>query len=197
MRTECASDQITVRELKPSDWPHIEALFGARGACGGCWCMHWRVPRGGKLWEAAQGEPNRQAFKRLVTSGKAHGILAFDGSTPVAWCSFGRRGDFPRTETVKAYRRDDISGVWSINCFYIARGYRRQGLRPQLAEAAVRGIKRRRGKIIEAYPVTLMRDGRQLPAAFAYTGPEIVFQRLGFREIQRLAPTRPLYRLEL
>jgi len=45
--------------------------------------------------------------------------------------------------------------------------------------------------------VTLTQDGNKLPAAFAYTGPEIIFQRLGFKEVQRLAKSRPMYRLEL
>jgi ribosomal protein S18 acetylase RimI-like enzyme len=186
----------TLRELRKDDWPNVRVLFGKNGACGGCWCMHWRLPKGGKAWEAAKGEPNRRALKSLLAEGKVRGILAFDGSIPVGWCSFGRRVDFPRTETVKAYRRDDIENVWSINCFYVKKEYRRRGLVFLLAEAAVRAIRKCKGRVIEAYPVTLTQDGRKLPPAFSYTGPEIVFQRLGFREVQRLAPTRPLYRLE-
>ena len=26
-------------------WSDLEELFGERGACGGCWCMFWRLPR--------------------------------------------------------------------------------------------------------------------------------------------------------
>jgi GNAT superfamily N-acetyltransferase len=186
---------IRCRELKKTDWPNIERLFGERGACGGCWCMSWRVPHGGKAWREASGDPSRRAFAGLVKSGSAHGILAFDGDHPVAWCAFGKRTDFPRTETVKAYRRDDIGDVWSINCFYIDRSYRNRGLAVMLAEAAVKAIRKRRGKVIEAYPVPLTKGGDKLPAAWAYTGPEIVFKRLGFKLIQRVSYSRPLYRL--
>ncbi len=188
---------ITVRELQKDDWPGIEELFGSKGACGGCWCMHWRVEKGGKTWEAVQGEPNRETFKELVESGKAHGILAFEDAAPVGWCSFGKRSDFPRLERTKAYRREDTNGVWCINCFFLAKGYRGKNLGFLMAEKAVKTIKRRKGKLIEAYPVTLSKAGNKLPSAFSYTGPEVLFQRLGFVEIQRLAPTRPLYRLEL
>jgi GNAT superfamily N-acetyltransferase len=188
---------MTFRELKKTDWQNVESLFGSRGACGGCWCQHWRVPKGGKAWEAVQGEPNRKALKRQVRSGKAEGILAFDGAKPVGWCSFGRRTDFPRTEGMKAYRRDDIDEVWSINCFFIAKGYQGRGLCRQLAEAAIKAIKKRRGKTVEAYPVTLTKDGNKLPPAFSYQGPEKIFRRLGFKEIQRLSQSRPLYRLQL
>ena len=187
--------KFTARELTPDDWPHIKKLFGAKGACGGCWCMHWRIEKGGQMWEKVKGDPNRKAFKKLVESGKALGVLAFEEDEPVGWCSFGKRIDFPRLDRVKAYRREDTKGVWSINCFFIKAGYRGKGLGQLMAKTAVAAIKKRRGKIIEAYPTTLTKDGKQLPAAFSYTGPEVIFERLGFKEIQRLASTRPLYRL--
>lgn len=191
------SKKIKLRQLRPDDWHHLETLFSSKGACGGCWCMHWRLPQGGKLWEASKGEPNRVAFRKLVKSGKAQGILAFDGTVPVGWCSFGRRAEFPRTERIKAYRVSDGDIPWSINCFFLARGYRGQGLCHQLAQAAVAAIRHQKGKTVEAYPVTLTRSGSKLPAAFSFTGPEKVFQDLGFSERQRLSPSRPLYRLEL
>lgn len=188
---------ITVRELKSDDWPAIEELFGERGACGGCWCMFWRVPHGGKMWREAVGEPNHQAFRKLVRAGHANGILAFDGATPVGWCSFGRRIDFPRTETMKAYARPDIDQVWSINCFFVRREYRNSGLGEKMCAAAVKAINKRKGKIVESYPVPLTKDGKKLPAAFVYTGPEAIFKRLGFSLTQRLSHSRPLYRLSL
>jgi hypothetical protein len=189
--------KIRVRELQTDDWPQIAELFGERGACGGCWCMSWRVPHGGKTWAAVVGEPNRKAFRKLVQDGVAHGILAFDGDTPVGWCNFGPRTEFPRLETVKAYRRDDIKQVWSVNCFYIVKGYRSSGLSRLLLEAAVKAIRKRQGKIIEGYPVPLTKDGNKLPAAFSYTGPERIFEEAGFVEVQRLSNSRPLYRLEV
>lgn len=159
--------------------------------------MSWRVPHGGKAWKAAAGEPNRKAFRKLVKAGTARGILAFDGDRPVGWCAFGERLEFPRTETMKAYRREDIDKVWSINCFYIHKDYRKSGLSELLLAGAVKAIKKHKGSIIEAYPTPLTKEGKQLPAAFAWTGPEVIFQRAGFREIQRFSQSRPLYRLEL
>src|SRR5215831_13148559 len=40
----------------PSRWADLEALFGERGACGGCWCMVWRLSR--KEWLAGEGAGN-------------------------------------------------------------------------------------------------------------------------------------------
>jgi GNAT superfamily N-acetyltransferase len=188
---------LTVRELKPEDWPLIEELFGERGACGGCWCMFWRTPHGGKMWRDAVGETNHVAFRKLVKSGEANGILAFDGKKPIGWCAFGRRIDFPRTETMKAYARTDIEQVWSINCFFVLKDYRGSGVGELMGAAAVKAISKRKGKIAESYPVPLTKDGNKLPAAFVYTGPEAIFKKLGFKIVQRVSHSRPLYRLSL
>ena len=195
-------DNITVREITAKDWPLIEQLFGTRGACGGCWCMHWRREKGGKAWEDAKGEPNRKAFKKLLQAGQAHGMIALAGTQPVGWCSFGQRADFPRLERTKAYLRpasemSRLPDVWCVNCLFLNKGFRSQGLSLKLVEGAVKAIRKRKGKLIEAYPVPLTKDGKKLPAAFVYTGPEIIYQRLGFKEVQRASYSRPLYQLEL
>ena len=188
---------LSVRELRKTDWPVVTELFGPRGACGGCWCMSWRITPHGKTWSQACGEPNRKAFRKLIESGEAHGILAFDGKNPVGWCAFGLRTDFPHLESAKAYKRDDIEKIWSINCFFIHRDDRNRGVATLLAEAAVAAIKKRKGKIVEAYPAPLTKDGAKLPATFVWTGPEEMFRKLGFKEVQRLSYSRPLYRLVL
>ena len=191
------SETIVYKELNPSRWPAFKELFGARGACGGCWCMWWRVERGGKLWEETKGQRAKARMKKLVASGKASGIIAFDGKKPVGWCSFGPRTDFPRIETVKAYRRDDTANVWCINCFFIARSHRGQGVARGLIRAAVETMAKRKVRIIEGYPVTKTHDGKTLAAAFSWTGPLVIFEELGFAEVQRLAATKPLVRLKL
>jgi hypothetical protein len=53
----------TIRTITPDDWPAIERLFGANGACGGCWCMWWRVEKGGRTWDGTKGEPARKALR--------------------------------------------------------------------------------------------------------------------------------------
>lgn len=66
--------KITTRSLAPDDWPVVERLFGANGACGGCWCMSWRVPRRDKLWDNAEGARNKAAFRRLVKASDVHAV---------------------------------------------------------------------------------------------------------------------------
>jgi len=188
---------VETRELVPELWPAVEELFGSNGACGGCWCMWWRVERGGKLWEKTKGAPAKRTFRRLVTSGRARGVLAFIAGKPVGWCSLGPRTDFPRLERVRAYQRPDVDGVWSINCFFIARKFCGQGVARALLKAAVRACRRQGATVLEGYPVTSARDGKRLAAVFSWTGPLKVFEQQGFEVVQATPPTKPLVRRNL
>ncbi|MCA9519283.1 MAG: GNAT family N-acetyltransferase, partial [Myxococcales bacterium] len=110
---------VRVEELGPDHVAAVEALFGPRGACGGCWCMYWRVP-GGKGWRALQGAPAKAALTELIAGGEARGALAFAGDTPVGWVTYGPRLDFRRLERARTLRCDDAERVWSVPCFFIA-----------------------------------------------------------------------------
>jgi GNAT superfamily N-acetyltransferase len=188
---------FTFKEAAPELWADFEKLFGDNGACGGCWCQWWRLPRGGKLWTETKGPKAKRMMKALFASGDVTGLLAYDGDRPVGWCAFGPRTVFLRTERIKAYRRDDYDEVWSINCFFIDRHYRGKGLSRQMLEAALRFMKRKRVKLVEAYPVPLTKDGNKLPAAFAYTGPLEIFLDAGFEIAQQMSASRPLVRKTL
>ena len=75
------SQQLTFQTLTPSRWKDLERLFGERGACGGCWCMWWRLKR--SEYELQKGEGNRKTMRRIVLSGEVPGLLAYDGGRPV------------------------------------------------------------------------------------------------------------------
>jgi hypothetical protein len=72
---------ITIKELTPKLWPKVEELFGSNGACGGCWCMAWRVPKD-KKWSEFQGAQAKRHFKKGISDKKIHGALAFIGNEP-------------------------------------------------------------------------------------------------------------------
>src|ERR671920_1387783 len=90
---------ISKLRIKPSTtktWPDFEQLFGEKGACGGCWCMLWRLPHA--KYESQKGDGNKRAMKKLVRSGAAVGVLGYLGEIPVGWCSISPRASFPRME---------------------------------------------------------------------------------------------------
>ncbi|MEQ8766929.1 MAG: GNAT family N-acetyltransferase [Planctomycetota bacterium] len=184
---------LEVRSLRRNDWPVIERLFGANGACGGCWCMWPRVPRGGKLWEEGKGEPFRAQFETLVRGGQALGVLAFRGKEPVGWCSFGPRSTFPRLERVREIQTRWGEGTWSIVCFYIPAKQRGSGVASALLKAATERAFELGAEEIESYPVVPKKE--QVPAAFAWTGVPALFRKAGYRAMRRPGATRPVYKI--
>jgi GNAT superfamily N-acetyltransferase len=153
--------------------------------------MYWRLPRGGQLWEEMKGRKNRDRFRRLVRSGRVHAVMAFEDRQPVGWCCFGPRSSFPRLERVRALQREHAEGTWSIVCFYIPSSRRGSGLGTRLLEAATREAFARGAREVEGYPVVPKRD--RMPAAFAWTGVPVMFERAGLTRLRRRGASRPIY----
>ena len=181
---------VEVRALQPTDWSAIEELFGANGACGGCWCMSWRVPTHGKAWEAAKGEPNRRAFRALVEAGDAHGVLAFADGSPVGWCSVGPAADFPRMLKSRVLARERTAGTWSVTCFFVRPAWRGKGLGVKLLEATVRRAFELGATEVEGFPANAT---TRLPGAFVWTGVPAMFRAAGFAEEPDPPGARPLF----
>ncbi len=179
--------------LTPDRWPDFEKLFGPRGACGGCWCMYWRQPR--RLFEERHGEMNRMAMQALVEAGTIPGLLAYDGEAPVGWCSVAPREEFPTLANSRILKPVDDQPVWSVVCFFVARGQRQKGLSVQLLKAAVELAASKGARIVEGYPVEPKKG--KAPDVFVYTGLYSAFQQAGFSEALRRSPTRPIMRLKI
>jgi len=188
------SKKLVVRALTNEDWPVIETLFGDKGACGGCWCMSWRVPKGGKTWEQAKGERNRRAFRRLIQRGKVYGSLAFVGTEPVGWCNVGPRIDFPRLTRVKALQTDWNEGTWSVTCFYIPAKWRNQRVATALLKHAVAIARKHGAKSLEGYPVRPFKNAdTPIPAAFAWTGVNALFEKEKFVKLTTPSDSRDVF----
>ena len=186
---------LSVRPLARGDWLVVERLFGERGACNGCWCMYWRLERGGKLWEESKGAPNRAAFEKRVQQGKVHAVMAFAGGEAIGWCSFGPRGSFPRLERSRVLRRQPpqaAAGAWSIVCFYVPARRRRQGVATVLLQAATERAFALGAREVEGYPVVPREAGATIPAAFAWTGVPELFTAAGYRPLAHRGETRPI-----
>jgi GNAT superfamily N-acetyltransferase len=174
----------------PERWPDLERLFGPRGACGGCWCMWWRLPRA--AFEQGKGEQHRDAFRALVESGEVPGLLAYERGAPIGWCALAPRADYPRLDSSRLLKPIDDLPVWSVVCFFVARGHRRQGMSVGLLRAAVAFATQRGAQIVEGYPIEPRSTA--VPAPFAYTGTVSAFRQAGFVEVLRRSETRPIMR---
>ena len=186
--------ELTVRPLTRDDWPVIERLFGPKGACGGCWCMLWRAPYGGQRFEDDKGLPNKQAFRKLVSSGEVYGCLAFAGNEPVGWCSIGPRGSFPGLERSRVLQTDWDEGTWSVTCLFIPQRWRGRGIALALVRNAVELARHEGARELEAYPVVPRCEGTAIPAAFAWTGVPSIFEKAGFLVATPVGNRRPIYR---
>jgi len=143
---------VVTADLTPDLWPALERLFGKNGACAGCWCMWWRLPRGERIG-IGKGPTMKRRQKALVLAGKSRGVLAFAGDEPVGWCAYGRRTDFVRLERSPALACDDAADVWSIPCFFVKAGFRAKGISRALLRHALERIRLAGGRVAEAYPV--------------------------------------------
>jgi len=172
--------KIETKELEPSLWKDLEKLFGDNGACGGCWCMSWRVQKG-EDWNAMKGAGAKARMRHLVLSRSAHGIIAYHDGTPVGWCSFGKRQDYFKLDRAPSLKCSDGAKVWSIPCFFVKKEFRRMGVGTQLLEHALKALKKKGALIAEAYPSKPYNYGKNMPAAFAWTGTQPMFKKAGFK----------------
>jgi GNAT superfamily N-acetyltransferase len=188
-----ALSDLKFHPLTADRWSDFEELFGERGACGGCWCMWWRLKR--SEFERRKGEGNKQAMKAIVDSGEVPGLLAYAGGKPVAWCSVAPREQYPALERSRILKRIDDAPVWSVVCFFVEKSYRNKGMTVKLLRAAIEYVRQQGGKIVEGYPVEPRKE--RMPAAFAWTGLASAFKRVGFVECLRRSETRPIMRFYL
>jgi GNAT superfamily N-acetyltransferase len=98
----------------------------------------------------------------------------------------------PWLDRVWRLKRIDDQPVLSLSCLYIRIGYRRSGIAARLIEAAVETARAAGAPALEAYPL----DGELSPSATG-TGYASTFARLGFREVARRSPERPIMRYDL
>jgi GNAT superfamily N-acetyltransferase len=184
--------------LTPDRWPDLEDLFGPdKGANGGCWCV-WPRMRSADF-RAMPREARKEAFRAVVMDGPPPGLLAYEGTRAVGWCAVAPREAQMRFEITRTSQRpegeDAAPGeIFAITCFYVRNGHRRAGMTRRLAAAAVEHARSLGARAVDACPVD---PDRPLTWGDGFVGVTPVFEQLGFREIARRSPRRPLMRLDL
>jgi hypothetical protein len=181
--------ELVIRPLTPDLWPALENLFGGNGACNGCWCMYGRI---GSAYRKRPREDNKAAFREIVERGPPPGLLAFDRELAVGWCQLTPRDAVPWLDRTWRLRRVDQLPVWSLSCFYVRIGSRRQGVTSRLIAAALNVARRAGAPALEAYPF----DAAVSPSASG-TGYASTFARAGFRTVACRTPARPIMRYDL
>lgn len=183
---------LTFHPLTQKLWRDFELLFGENGACGGCWCMHWKLR--GKAFEENKGGGNRQMQKSIVDAKIIPGLLAYFEGYPIGWTAVEPRGQYPKLAHSRILKPLDDQEVWSITCIFVDRKHRRKGVAVGLLQAAVEHAKEHGARIVEGYPIDAHDDA---PPVFLYTGTASAFKQAGFKEVARRSPTRPIFRFTI
>ena len=122
--------RLEIYSLDSTRWQDFEVLFGQRGACGGCWCMSWRLKQ--SEFELGKGETNKNSMKYIVYSEQPAGVIAYVDDKPIGWCAIAPREVYRRLENSRVLKRIDDKLVWSITCLYIEKTFRRKGVSTEL-----------------------------------------------------------------
>lgn len=189
-------DELTVRPATPERWDDLVALFGPNGAYSGCWCMYLRESSAEFAANCpGGGGANRDRLEAIVRrGGHPPGLLAYDGhDRPVGWVSVSPREDYPRVLRSPVHKPvDDVTGVWSVACFFVHRSARGRGVADALLTAAVRHAGDAGAAVVEAYPND--DGGARRPSAEVWRGTLGLFERAGFEVVARRKPARPVVR---
>ena len=194
---------LRIEPLTPDRLPDIAALFEEGGDPKWCWCAYFRV-RGVDFSNAPKARHRgvlETAVDKGVALGRAPGLVAYDGGSPVGWISIGPREDYERLAHSKVLAPVDDIPVWSIVCFVVARRARGRGVARALLDAGIDYAREHGATTLEAYPVEIP-DGERIPSSDVFRGTLAMFEQAGFAVVARRqwnasTPERPIVRLDL
>ncbi len=172
-------------------WQDLISLFGQNGACGGCWCMFWRLSR--KEFVAGKGAVNEANFQTIIQVASP-GILIYHDANPIGWCAVAPREEYPFLARSRIMAPVDDKPVWSVSCFFVRKDWRKKGIGVRLLKAAVEFARDKGAHVLEGYPTE---SGKQAADPFVWTGLASMFKKEGFKEVARRSSTRPIFRKNL
>jgi hypothetical protein len=184
--TSSTREQYVTRPLTPETWDDFAALVEANnGVWGGCWCIGFH-PDG----FAKSADGNRDAKRAHVEAGTVHQVLVYLGDECVGWIQYGPPAEIATIKNPKAYDKELVAlPDWRIGCVFTGSRRRRQGVARAGLAGALEAIGRAGGGVVEAYPEQLD-DRPPQRGAYLHTGPETLFEELGFTRDRQIAKWR-------
>jgi GNAT superfamily N-acetyltransferase len=181
------------RLLTPDTWDDFAELVEANnGVWGGCWCMGFH-PEG----LGGTAEDRRVAKRRHTDAGTVHQVLVYDGDRAVGWCQFGSPAELPNIKNAKAYDKELVElPRWRIGCIFTGSKHREKGVARVAVTAVLDEIRRAGGGVVEAYPEQV-EDRKPQRGAYLHTGPESLYEELGFVRDRQIAKWRWVMRLRV
>jgi len=171
--------RITVVPATPERWADMQVVFGGPWNIDHCWCQFVRLSSSDyakSTFEQRTGLLESQTHQDPVP-----GMVAYVDGEPCGWIGFGVRSRMERLVRSRTIPLVDDVPVWSVFCFLIRVGYRRQGVAQALLDGLVEYARQQGSPMLEAYPVET--NGKRIHGSGAYVGLATMFRRAGFSEI--------------
>ncbi|MFJ4045535.1 GNAT family N-acetyltransferase [Microbacterium sp. NPDC089987] len=176
----------------------VATLVGPKNpASNVCFCLSYRI--GNKENVALRGEARANRVRELCDLDPPPGVIAYLDEDPVGWAAVHPRRDtsFARNRLIPHM---DYRDVWSLWCFRVRPGYRKQGIMHALAAGAVEHARECGAPAIEGYPVD--NRGEKVNQTMMYVGTRALFESAGFHKAADTGSVldgfpRVLMRLEL
>ena len=182
VKTQITLSELVVKPLEPATWPAFAALVERHnGVWGGCWCTWFHT----SVTEKRQRTESNCALKeRLVTEGRSHAALIFDGDEAVAWAQFGTVTELPNIHHRKQWEAETAQYPdYRITCVFVDKRYRRKGLAAIAVRGALTLIAQQGGGLVEVYPHDLAdkkKAGKKTSSSFLYNTTRTMYEREGF-----------------
>lgn len=170
------TERMTIEVRPATDFGDVATLVGPkRPTSNVCFCLSYRI--GSKENLALKGPARADRVRELCHEDPPPGVIAYLDDEPVGWAAVHPRNDtsFARNRLIPHV--DDLD-VWSLWCFRVRPGYRKQGISHALIEGAVAYAEEQGAQAIEGYPVD--NGGEKVNLTMAYVGTRALFESAGF-----------------
>ena len=171
------SGTLTIHPATPDRFDDVAEVLGASGETG-CWCQAWR---GLDAKALSGGRSRRQLLRDQMSDDPPPGFVAYLDGAPVGWIGIGVRTETPRLMRSRTIPRIDDRAVWSIGCFQVRPGHRRQGVARALLAAVVEAARAAGAPGVEAYPIDP--EGQRVEVGAGFVGIASMFDAAGFRRV--------------
>ncbi|CAN5649330.1 hypothetical protein BH20CHL7_BH20CHL7_12240 [soil metagenome] len=126
-------------------------------------------------------ESRPESLRRQLMGDVPPGFVAFRDGVPAGWVGIAVRTEAPRLRDSRTLPAIDDAPVWSIGCFRIRVGHRRQGVARALLDAVVSAARHAGAPGVEAYPIDPA--GSRVDVGAGFVGFAAMFDRAGFRRV--------------
>jgi GNAT superfamily N-acetyltransferase len=187
--------RFTSAALTPDTWDDLGVLAERSGSTvlRSCWCMFYRQTGDFGL-TVASGPEHRESLRRIVDAGESPGLVGYVDGEPAGWISLAPRPEYPRLDASRIMRVVDDTPVWSVVCSFVGRDFRGRGVQRRLLGAAIDFARDRGARTLEAYPVD---KAARSDNGSMWWGSRSLYERAGFREVERRSATRVVMRRAL